>query len=202
MADTALFPERIETERLRLEAITGETAPLDLYEYVGEDAPDVEEETRYVTWNPHETPKETAEFVEAVAAERREGEGGTYLLYPRDGEDGAGELAGTAGLSVNWDRRCGELGIWLRKPFWGRGYSGERAGALLDVAFERLDLDLVEIPVRPDNEKSRRAVETYVESYGGRHEGLLRNARVTRDGTVVDLDRYTISQVEYREATE
>jgi RimJ/RimL family protein N-acetyltransferase len=124
----------------------------------------------------------------------------TYLLYPREGEEGAGEMAGTCGLGVDWDTRVGELGIWLRKPFWGRGYSGERAAALMDLAFERLDLEVVAIPVIPDNEQSNRAVEQYVEAHGGRLEGRLRNARATPDGPV-DLNRYTVSQAEYREAT-
>jgi hypothetical protein len=62
------------------------------------------------------------------------------------------------------------------------------------------DLDLVAVAHYPDNGKSKRAIEKYVERYGGRQEGLFRNNIVYADGTVVDEVRYTVSQTEYREA--
>jgi hypothetical protein len=64
---TGLFPERIETERLRLAAITEETNALELYEYLRAGAPGIEDTTQYVTWDPHETPRETQQFVDEVA---------------------------------------------------------------------------------------------------------------------------------------
>ncbi|MFB6140598.1 MAG: GNAT family N-acetyltransferase [Halosimplex sp.] len=200
MAD--LFPERIETDRLVLEAATTETMdPLELYEHVREGAPHIDEVTEYLTWSPHETPKVTAEFLELVTEERETDEGGTYGIRPKPSEDGAGELAGLTGVSVDWDTRTAELGTWLRKPFWGRGYSGERAAALLEVAFDRLDLDVVVVTVHEGNEKSRKAVSRYVEAHGGRREGLLRNFHTDMDGTVVDVHRFTVTAEEYREAT-
>ena len=93
------------------------------------------------------------------------------------------------------------LGTWLRKRFWGRGYSGERAGALIEVAFERLDLQAVVVTVEPDNEKSMTAVSRYVEAHGGRREGLLRNYHADQDGTPVDVYRYTVTRAEYERAT-
>ncbi|PSP51452.1 GNAT family N-acetyltransferase [Halobacteriales archaeon QH_3_68_24] len=199
MAD--LFPDRIETERLVLEPLTTETVDaLDLYEHVRVGAPHVDEVTEYLTWDPHETPKETVEFVEGVTEKREAGEGATYLIRPRGGEQGAGEFAGLAGLSVDWRTQTATLGTWLRKPFWGRGYSGERAAALIEVAFERLDLEAVVVTVHEGNEKSRTAVSRYVEAHGGRREGLLRNYHAGQDDTPVDVYRFTIAQAEYEGA--
>jgi ribosomal-protein-alanine N-acetyltransferase len=199
MAD--LFPDLVETDRLRLEALTTETVdPFELYEHVRVGAPHVEAVTEHLTWDPHETPRETVEFLETVTEEREAGEGATYAIRPRESEDGAGELAGVTGFSVDWDRRTVELGIWLRKRFWGRGYSGERAAALIEVAFERLDLEAVVVTVQAGNEQSRNAVSRYVEAHGGRHEGLLRNFQTDPTGdTSVDVHRYTITREEYRE---
>ncbi|WP_238717555.1 GNAT family N-acetyltransferase [Natronorubrum halophilum] len=91
----------------------------------------------------------------------------------------------------------GKPAIWLRKQFCGRGYSAERArdGRL---AFERLSLDLVAVPVEDGNEKSRRAVETYVETNGGQYDGIIRNSTVRLGGDVVDHHRYTISREQYQ----
>lgn len=194
-----LFPETIETDRLRLEAVRPETVDvLELYEICSSD-PDIEEVTEYLSWNPHETPKDTLEFVEHVAEQRAENEGGSYLIRPRSPEGGAGAIAGDTGFSVDWERRTMTLGIWLRKRFWGRGYSGERAAAFFRLAFDRLDLDLVAITALVDNEKSNRAIETYTEAHGGGRDGILRNWRV-ENGDPIDLYRYTVSREEWLES--
>lgn len=196
---SGLFPERIETDRLTLESLTTDTVDLfAFYEHVAADAPDVDEVTEHLTWDPHETPHETREFLETVTDERADGEGATYLLRPREGEDGAGEMAGVAGIGVDWDRQTATLGTWLRKPFWGRGYSGERAAALIELAFDRLDLEAVVVTVQRGNEQSRTAVERYVEAHGGTYEGLLRRFETNADGTAVDVHRFTVTRDEYR----
>lgn len=197
-----LFPERVETERLRLEPLTVEAVDVrELYRHCRAGADRIDEVTEYLSWEPHRTPKDTLEFVEAVTEARESDDGATYVVVPKESEDGAGEIAGTTGLSVDWDCRTAELGIWLRPPFWGRGYSGERAGALLSIAFERLDLEAVVITVQWGNEQSRRAVEKYVERFGGRHEGLLRNLRPDPEDGPLDMHRFSITGEEYRTAT-
>jgi ribosomal-protein-alanine N-acetyltransferase len=104
-------------------------------------------------------------------------------------------------LGIDWEKRTGELGMWLRKDFWGRGYSGERAAALMDLAFERLDLEVVAVTHHADNDKSCRAIEKYIDTHGGRCEGLLRNW-LPYDNEVADEYRYTVTQAEYRAASE
>jgi RimJ/RimL family protein N-acetyltransferase len=91
-------------------------------------------------------------------------------------------------------------GIWLRKRFWGRGYAGERARALLTLAFGRLDVGLVAVGVAAGNEQSRRAVEKYVADAGGRFEGVIRRGLPFADGDARDEARYTVSQAEWRDA--
>ena len=121
-------------------------------------------------------------------------------MRPSDDEDGASQLAGAVGLKPHWERRTGELGIWLRKPFWGREYYGEAFAELTRVAFERLDLEAVEIIHRHGNEKSRRATEKFVEQFGGRHEGRFRNMW-SGPGGPADAHRYTITVGEYEETS-
>ncbi|WP_134671245.1 GNAT family N-acetyltransferase [Halorussus marinus] len=192
-----MFPERIETERLVLEPLTTENVDvLALYRHCSHHNPHIEEITEHISWEPHETPKETLEFVEAQETARANGEDATYVIRPKAGEDGAGEIAGATGLHPEWDRRTGVLGAWLRKPFWGRGYSGERAAALMEVAFDRLDLELVAVTHHAGNEKSRRAIEKYVEAHGGQHEGRLRNYHPDPDGPA-DAHRYTVTREQW-----
>lgn len=196
-----MFPECIETERLRLERISHDSVDVfDLHELYseGDGSEDVFE---FWDSSPHRTLKETYDYVNEAERLWEKAEGAKYVIRPRDGEDGADSIAGTTGLYPDWEKRSVDLGILLDERFWGRGYSGERADALLPVAFDRLELELVVASYIDGNERSRQAIEKYVERYGGRYDGLLRNWLPLSD-TVVDVHRYTIARDEYLEATE
>lgn len=195
-----MFPDVVLTDRLRLERLTfGTVDVLDLYDICAHD-PEIDEVTRHVLWDPHETPKETHDFVAESMAAWDDGERAEYLIRPRDGEEGAGAVAGMTGIRADWPRRTANFGIWLRRRFWGRGYAGERAAALFQLAFDRLDFELVSAAHVVGNENSRRAIERYVEAHGGQYDGLLRNWHPLGD-EIVDAHRYTVTQRQWREAT-
>lgn len=196
-----LFPERIETERLRLERLCLDTVDcFEYYECCSRHEPAIDEVTRYLPWDTHETVKETRDYLEELDEKWEAGTRAEYVIRPKPGEPGGGEIAGSGGLIVDWETQTGYPAIWLRKRFWGRGYSGERATAMIELAFERLDLDLVAVPVQDGNEKSRRAVEAYVTDHGGQYDGIVRNSTVRPDGTIIDHHRYTITREQYRQS--
>lgn len=193
----ALFPDRIETNRLVLTPVH-EADPIEYYEICAHDD-GIEEVTEYMPWTPHDTPKESQEFLESRREAWEEEHSADYVIQPKESEPGGGQIAGTGALGIDWDRRIGTLGAWLRKPYWGRGYSGERAAALMAVGFDHLALDLIEVTHQAGNEKSRRAIEKYIDAHGGRHEGLLRSyepADLTTGGAV-DARRYTVTAEEF-----
>lgn len=195
-----MFPETIETDRLRLERLSRDrVATRTLYEAASGRSDTVGAETEHLPWDPVDTLRGAEERL-ADFERRWDGrERAEWAIRPREGEAGAGELAGTAGLICEWERDLALLAIWLRRPFWGRRYSGERADALLEVAFDRLDLGVVAIPLHADNGRSYRAVERYVERHGGRHEGLLRHHAGRYDGPA-DHHRFSVSREEWRAA--
>ncbi len=55
-------------------------------------------------------------------------------------------------------REC-ELGYWIGKPFWGKGYVPEAAGALLKRAFGELGMETVWCAHYDGNQKSKRVQE-------------------------------------------
>lgn len=194
-----LFPETIETDRLRLDAIDHDSIDVfDLYDAYADD-PDLEEVMRYVPIDPFETVDDAVEFVENAIESRESGDAATYAIRPREPESESGAFAGTTTIFVHWDRRSAEFAIVLRKGFWGRGYSGERAEAFVELAFDRLDLEVVTVACAVENENSRRAIERYVDACGGRYDGRFRNAHVI-DDEPVDLDRFSITSDQYAEA--
>lgn len=196
-----MFPEHVETERLRLERISHDSVDVfDLHELYG-DGDDAEELFEYWDSSPHRTVKETYDYVEEAERLWDEAEAAKYVIRPKEGEDGAGVIAGTTGLYPDWERRSADFGVLLDRQFWGRGYAGERADALLSVAFDRLDLELVVASHIDGNERSRRAIGKYVERHDGQYDGLLRNWLPLADG-VADVHRFTISRDQYLGAAE
>ncbi|UVE50511.1 GNAT family N-acetyltransferase [Haloferax larsenii] len=198
-----MFPDEIVTPRLRLRALSREVVdPVDVYDYFAASRSDtIEEETEYVTWNPYQTPKEGFDFLKQAEKGHREAENAIYGIFPRGGEDGAGEFAGTTGFNPEWDTQRAVFGMWLRKKFWGRGYSGERAAALFATVFDVLDLDLAYVQVVPENEQSIRAVEKYIDRFGGQHDGLFRNVSVDMDGTPHDVHTYSVTREQWKDTT-
>lgn len=80
-------------------------------------------------------------------------------------EKGVGRAIGSIELKLNGhtdmtgrDDEC-ELGYWLGKPFWGRGYVPEAAGALIRRAFEELGMAAIWCGYYEGNAKSRRVQE-------------------------------------------
>jgi ribosomal-protein-alanine N-acetyltransferase len=208
---TDLFPRVVRTERLRFERFR--PALLDaldreaLYHYYGsEDG--VEDATAMMTWEPHSHLRETVETMGMLADVDGEA---VYAVFPRDelddGQDPGGvdasaldatAFAGTAGIHPDWDRRLAGFGMWLRKPYWGRGYSGERADAFVPLVFERLDLDAVAVETYPANEQSRAAIEKYVDRWGGQFQGTFRAFKAV-DGPQT-VRRYVVDRADYEGA--
>ena len=193
---TNLFPSHLETERLIFEQLSHEYVDIfDLYRIRGEEAAR-DGIGEYLPWKPHQTPKETADLIERAESEWSTGKVARYILRTKIDDLDNREIVGYAKLEVNWPKKTGSLGIWLRKPYWGRGLSGERVDALLALAFERLSLEIVEAMHQDGNEKSQRAIEKYVDRYGGQYEGMLRNWQKTSND-IVDVHRYTITAEQY-----
>ncbi|MBK6314111.1 MAG: GNAT family N-acetyltransferase [Blastocatellia bacterium] len=83
----------------------------------------------------------------------------------------SGRIIGTCTLAeVSERNRRAELGFALGRSSWGHGYSAEAVTALLDFAFQTLDLHRVEADADPRNDSSIRLLERL----GFVREGTLR----------------------------
>jgi len=79
----------------------------------------------------------------------------SLLVFERT--DGAPELAGSCGLG----RRASgavEMGYWIARPFWGRGFATEACAALIDIA-RALGLRQLEASHFIDNPSSARVLD-------------------------------------------
>jgi RimJ/RimL family protein N-acetyltransferase len=92
---------------------------------------------------------------EAFLAQPRDPVLPSFLIFERT--DGAPSLVGSCGLGRRPSGAV-ELGYWIARPFWGRGYATEAAVALIDIA-RALGFTQLEGSHFLDNPASARVLE-------------------------------------------
>ena len=140
----------LHTERLTLRP-WAETDAESLYTYARD--PDI---GPIAGWPPHKSAEESQEVIRHVLTGKE-----CYAICETGTHRAIGsielKLAGHTDMTDREDE-C-ELGYWLGKPFWGRGYMPEAVEALLRRAFEDLGMTTVWCGYYDGNEKSRRVQE-------------------------------------------
>ena len=99
-----------------------------------------------------------------------------YLAFDHDGW----LVASTSLHSINWNVPKFEVGFWCRSSLTGRGYIKEAIAELIRYAFESLAAQRVD--ALPDEENT--ASRAVCESLGMSLEGVLRNERITPQGSL------------------
>jgi RimJ/RimL family protein N-acetyltransferase len=131
---------------------------------------------RFFIWEPPRELREAREYTEAFEYEHAHRWAFHYAIVSH----ADGEMAGVADLyHIRWHARQAEIGIWLGRPYWGRGFAAEANELLLEQAFGELELQRVVYSIATDNLRSQRAFE----KMGARHEGhvMLYSSRLRRD---------------------
>ena len=106
-----------------------------------------------------------------------------------------GKIAGQIGYNyLDWNDRRTEIGYWLGASFQGKGLITKACRALIDYAFNELNLNRVEIRCGVENKKSRKIPE----KLGFREEGIVRQAEWLHDH-FIDLVIYGMLAEEWRD---
>lgn len=122
-------------------------------------------------------------FVESRAAGWDRGSDYSFVVSSPEGR-----FLGGAGLNaVSLAHRWCNLGYWVRRSEWGKGYAVAATLAVARFAFEQLKLHRVELVIATANTKSHRVAE----KAGALYEGTLRN-RLVLHGTVHDARLYSL----------
>lgn len=140
----------LETERLILRPWE-ESDAQSLYEYAKD--PDV---GPIAGWPPHKSAEESLQVIKNVFHGAQ-----CYAICEKDANIAIGavelKLNGHTDMTDQEDE-C-ELGYWLGKPFWGRGYMPEAAGALIRHGFVNLKMSAIWCGYYEGNSKSKRVQE-------------------------------------------
>jgi RimJ/RimL family protein N-acetyltransferase len=141
------MPADIVTERLRLRALRPEDLQ-DLYDRVSSDPE--------VAWDgTPSTLEETRRSLERKIDHVREHGFGMMAVTDRR----TGDLYGLAGLQHLESGQDIEIGYYLGRQAWGRGFATEVGHALVAMAFGPLGLERVVAVVRPENTASQNVLD-------------------------------------------
>ncbi len=174
----------LTTHRLTLSPFTLADAPL-VHDYLGEW--EIASTTQSIP-HPYEAGMAEA-WIRGHAA--RAAEGQSVVLAIRERETNT--LVGSIELRLSLPHARGELGYWVAKPFWGRGYVTEAAAALIEYGFMTLELNRIEAHYMSRNPASGRVML----KLGMTFEGRMRD-HVRRWGRFEDIEAYSILRREYR----
>ncbi len=125
--------DTLETERLRLRPWSTADA-FELFSLASD--PDIGPLTG---WLPHPDAAHSRHIIEETLSRP-----GTFAITEKD----SGRLVGSISLMfdsnrVSSDPSDAEIGFWIGKEFWGRGYATEAAGRLLEYGFEDMGCEKV-----------------------------------------------------------
>lgn len=143
------LPE-LESARLLFRKILPEHAA-DMYDY--SKSADV---TKYLTWTPHTTPKQTENYIKLLQKQYQNGSFFDWgLLYKEDMR-----FIGTCGFtSFDYEENKAEIGYVLAEPYWGMGLACEAANKVMEFAFDTLQVDCVEAKFIDGNFASARVMQ-------------------------------------------
>jgi len=140
----------LQTERLVLRPWR-ETDAESLYEYAKD--PDV---GPVAGWPPHKSVEESLNIIRTVFTGKE-----CYAICKKDSDEAIGavelKLKGHTDMTDREDE-C-ELGYWLGKPFWGKGYMPEAAKEIIRHGFEELGMTTIWCGYYDGNNKSKRVQE-------------------------------------------
>ncbi|MEA1958753.1 MAG: GNAT family N-acetyltransferase [Chloroflexota bacterium] len=173
---------KIETERLILRAFAMDDAP-DVQRFAGDW--NVANNLRTISYpypdglaeewiGSHEDKMEHGEIHLAIAL--------------RDNDS----LIGSIGLIINRDDENAELGFWIGKPHWGKGYCTEAAQALTRYGFDEKGLNRIHAFHMTRNPASGKVLT----KLGMTFEGCLRKC-IKKWDVFEDVDVYSILRDEY-----
>lgn len=141
-----------------------------------------------ILWLPWARPGhklgDTRRYLQGARAARRRRQAFEFVI-----EDQAdARLLGMVSLHrIDWLRRSGGVGYWVRRSQQGRGIAPEAARAMLDVAFIECGLHRVEVLVALENKPSQRVAE----KVGFIREGVARGAEFV-NGRYLDHIQYAL----------
>ncbi len=154
-------PKTLETERHVIRRLY--STDITLFEATSD--PEV---TKYEPWQPHEDVTQLMEYINRVFDRYEDGDITEWTIE----EEESGDAIGMINIhNVSPVHKHGELGFWLSKKYWNKGYATEACKAVLYHAFTELGFKRIHSITASDN----KACIKVLNKIGMSYEGTFRN---------------------------
>ena len=180
-------PPELTTPRLKLTRILPKHVD-DMYLYARN--PEV---TKYLTWSPHTSIRETARYIDLLQRKYDDGSFNDWGVTIAD----TGRMIGTCGFtSFDFAHNTAEVGYVLAQDTWGKGYALEAVRKVMRFGFETFGLDGYTAKYMEGNDASARVMQ----KCGMTLEGVYRHSLYIKGGfrtiIVYEIDRETFYGIE------
>lgn len=139
---------------------------------------------------PYPFPKENAlKWLQNSAQGIESGETIRFAIREKE----VGKLIGTIGLHLNKEHQKAELGYWLGKNFWRKGYLTEALKAVLEFGFKELNLNKIYATHFLFNPNSGKVML----KAGMKFEGLQKQEYL-QHGEFLDVNRYSLLKQDFK----
>ena len=178
---------RLETERLILKTYKHEFADV-IYPVVSQAEI---ADTMIAILHPY--PKDYVnKWIDFMHRSAKEGTAFEFAIFLRDNPE---KYIGTCGLlSISNKHQKAEIGCFIDKNEWGKGYASEAASSMIHYGFEKLGLERIYGHCMSRNPASRKVME----KIGFQYEGRLRHG-VRKGACFEDLDLLGMIRADYEQ---
>ena len=105
-------------------------------------------------WPPHQSVEDSLYIIKTVFSKRE-----TYAVVHESIPIGCAGLLFHPDTNHWWGEGAAELGYWIAEEYWGNGYAAEASRALVERAFDELNVDRIYASYRCENDQSKRVLE-------------------------------------------
>lgn len=144
--------------------------------------------SRFVSWEPHTSVEQSEAFIASELKRAQEGERWSWAITEKERNTFIGFIL----LCPAKTQPRSEVGYWLGKPYWGKGYMTEALKLLIKLSFEELGLNRVQATHSTLNPASGRVMT----KAGMTYEATLRQYIIIK-GVPHDACMYSILREEY-----
>jgi len=106
---------------------------------------------QWLAWPTHcHSEQDFRLFAQRMLHEYADGKSMTCAIFYQD------TLVGNCSFNrINHDTSCVEIGYWLSQPYQGKGIMTRVVKSLIDIAFNELEMEKVQLSAAVDNQPSR-----------------------------------------------
>lgn len=142
-----------------------------------------------------ESNEEIYKWYEQAKTAEKEGNGKPFVLRDNQTNDILGSIRL---LDLDSLHKTAEIGTWLSPKYFGRRINLEAKLLILTYSFETLHLNRIQFKTDETNLRSQKAIQ----KIGAKFEGILRNHKIRRNGTLGNSFVYSIISSEWPETKE